>query len=663
MMSSSSSRRETGSNSGDIRRWLLWVSFALLQLAPLLAAHAEQSVTLERRDHRVLLLDHLEFAEDRADVAPASAEIATLPWAPVIHHSLKGNFGIRQGNYWLRHRLVVDAAGAGEWQLRVENARLDLVEVWTVRSGQWEGPQSSGLVSLAQGKPAKHRFPGATLHVSPGEVVDVYIRVRSSGWLQVPVFVTPSALQERNDQLGYLGLGLYFGVLAGLWGYNAFLAVALRGSAYAWYLGMTACAGLYWLTSTGVGAQLVWPQWSLAMPRLLNFSSIVGTVFALEFTRRFLNLRTLANPLHRTILVLQAVWVVIILMHLIWTPGALVTPLIAPAALITTLLIVICGFVGLRRRAPGALYFCIAWSALLGSGALVALTRGGALPYLPLGDPLAMLGSAAELMLLSLALGDRMQGERRARARAEALRLAEQVQREAAQHALREKSAFMASVVHDLQQPIYALNLTTTSLARKSTDLALASHVISMQSALRSADDLLSSLAMVVRLDRADLQPEIGDFCIQYLLEQVSELFGPLAKQRGLDWRVTPSMAMVHSDPKLLERMVSNLVSNAMRYTQRGGVLLACRLRSDHLLIQVWDTGRGIHPDEQAAVFEMHYRGTEASANEQGLGLGLSIVRRCANLLDIRVSLRSVPGRGSCFELRVPLGAAQPSST
>lgn len=617
---------------------------------------------LERRDQRVILLDHLEFAEDRTGVVPASAELETLPWAPVIQHSLKGNFGIRQGNYWLRHRLVVDAAGAGEWQIRVENARLDLVEIWTVRSGKWEGPQISGLVALAQDKPAKHRFPGASLQVSPGEVVDMYIRVRSSGWLQVPIFVTPSALQERNDQLGYLGLGLYFGVLAGLWGYNAFLAVALRSSAYAWYLGMTACAGLYWLTSSGVGAQLVWPQWSLAMPRLLNFSSIVGTVFALEFTRRFLNLRTLANSLHRTILVLHALWGLIILMHLLWTPAALVATLIAPAALATTLLIVICGLVGLKRQAPGALYFCIAWPALLGSGTLVALTRGGALPYLPLGDPLAMLGSAAELMLLSLALGDRMQGERRARARAEALRLAEQVEREVAQHALREKSAFMAAVVHDLQQPIYALNLTTTSLARNGTDRALATHVTSMQSALRSADDLMSSLAMVVRLDRADLEPEFGDFCIEYLLEQVNELFSPLAQQRGLDWRVTPSMARVHSDPKLLERMVSNLVSNAMRYTQRGGVLLACRLRSEHLLIQVWDTGRGIHPDEQDAVFEMHYRGTEANAKERGLGLGLSIVRRCANLLDIPVNLRSVPGRGSCFSLWVPLAATQPES-
>jgi signal transduction histidine kinase len=395
----------------------------------------------------------------------------------------------------------------------------------------------------------------------------------------------------------------------------------------------------------------------MATPQLLNLSSIVGTVFALEFTRRFLNLRTLANPLHRTIFVLQAGWALIILMHLIWTPGALVAPLIAPAALITTLLIVICGLVGLRRRAPGALYFCIAWSALLGSGTLVALTRGGALPYLPLGDPLAMLGAATELMLLSLALGDRMQGERRARAEAEALQLAERVQREAAQQALREKSAFMASVVHDLKQPIYALNLTTTSLARRGADPALASHVTSMQFALRAADDLLSSLAMVVRLDRADLKPEIGDFCIQHLLEQVSELFGPLARQRGLDWRVTPSVATVHSDARLLERMVSNLVSNAMRYTRRGGVLLACRLRSDHLLIQVWDTGRGIPADQQVAVFEMHYRGAKANGDEDGLGLGLSIVQRCANLLDIRVSLRSVPGRGSCFSLRVPLGS------
>src|SRR5690606_6948023 len=135
----------------------------------------------------------------------------------------------------------------------------------------------------------------------------------------------------------------------------------------------------------------------------------------------------------------------------------------------------------------------------------------------------------------------------------------------------------------------------------------------------------------------------------------VDALFATRAQQAGLRWRVLPSLARVHSDPALLERMVCNLVSNAMRYTQQGGVLLSCRPRAAHLLIQVWDTGPGISDQERAAIFEAYRRGSAAHSQDQGLGLGLSIVSRCASLLGVRVDLRSVPGRGSCFALWVPL--------
>ncbi|MDP2076323.1 HAMP domain-containing sensor histidine kinase, partial [Hydrogenophaga sp.] len=205
------------------------------------------------------------------------------------------------------------------------------------------------------------------------------------------------------------------------------------------------------------------------------------------------------------------------------------------------------------------------------------------------------------------------------------------------------------------QQPIYALSLATESMALRRSDVVSTEALNQMQSAVFAADELLSSLAMQVRLDRDDLRPDMEAFSVQDMLERIDALFATRAQKHGLRWRVLPSLCEVRSNPLLLERMVCNLVSNAMRYTPEGGVLLSCRVRSGHLLIQIWDTGPGIPVHEQSTIFEAHYRGSAAQSHDRGLGLGLSIVSRCAALLDVRVGLKSVPGRGSCFALWVPL--------
>lgn len=118
---------------------------------------------------------------------------------------------------------------------------------------------------------------------------------------------------------------------------------------------------------------------------------------------------------------------------------------------------------------------------------------------------------------------------------------------------------------------------------------------------------------------------------------------------------LTPSIACVHSDALLLERMVSNLVSNAVRFTQSGGVVVSCRPSVSCLLLQVWDTGSGIDSAHHEAIFTEYFRGEPETESDNGVGLGLFIVKNCAAILEIALSLRSVPGRGSCFSLRIPL--------
>jgi len=157
----------------------------------------------------------------------------------------------------------------------------------------------------------------------------------------------------------------------------------------------------------------------------------------------------------------------------------------------------------------------------------------------------------------------------------------------------------------------------------------------------------------------------VREFAIADLLDPLYAEFSALARERGLRFDLVSCSARVVSDPKLLRRVLQNFISNALRYTERGGVLLGARRRDGHLSLQVWDTGPGIPADQTETIFrEFHRLETSRRGRERGLGLGLAIVDRIARMLDHPIRLRSEPGRGTMFALTVPLvtGPAQPSA-
>lgn len=223
------------------------------------------------------------------------------------------------------------------------------------------------------------------------------------------------------------------------------------------------------------------------------------------------------------------------------------------------------------------------------------------------------------------------------------------------------KSRFLAAASHDLLQPISAARLFTAALAHRTAATELAAEVGHIDAALTGAESLITSLREVARLDSGNIRLDRRDFCLSELLEPLARECGLLAEQNGLALHFRPSNVWVYSDQQLLRRVVQNFLSNALRYTRTGGVLLGCRRRGDSVLIQVWDTGPGISPLDQQRVFDEFERGQRLDHNdaEKGLGLGLSIVQRISRLLGHEVSLHSIEGRGSVFAIRVPLGQRQ----
>ena len=224
-----------------------------------------------------------------------------------------------------------------------------------------------------------------------------------------------------------------------------------------------------------------------------------------------------------------------------------------------------------------------------------------------------------------------------------------------AEHANDAKSRFLAAIGHDLLQPLHAAHLFADTLQQRGEgeQRALA---LQINSALDSTTDLLTGLLDMSRLEAGGLVPEPRAFPLGEVLEPLVAQFGAIAAERGLRLRFEPTSAWVHSDPQLLRRVLQNFLANALRYTESGSVLLGVRRQGDALRIEVHDTGPGIDPEQQQAIFEEFRRGEHAPG--QGLGLGLAIAQRIAGLLGGEVQLRSTPGRGSMFAIDVPRARA-----
>ena len=226
------------------------------------------------------------------------------------------------------------------------------------------------------------------------------------------------------------------------------------------------------------------------------------------------------------------------------------------------------------------------------------------------------------------------------------------------------KSRFLAAASHDLRQPLHALGLFVAQL-RRPLDAPDRDHVVErIDAAIAAMNELFNALLDISKLDAGVLTRDLKEFPVQHLLDRMETTFASATLEKALKLRVVPSLSWVRSDPVLLERVLLNLVSNAVRYTARGGVVVGCRRRADAVRIDVWDSGIGIPRDQQRNIFGEFYRLAGAERHGAGgLGLGLAIVDRLCRLLDHPIELNSQPGRGSRFSVLVPLATARRERT
>jgi len=218
------------------------------------------------------------------------------------------------------------------------------------------------------------------------------------------------------------------------------------------------------------------------------------------------------------------------------------------------------------------------------------------------------------------------------------------------------KSRFLAAASHDLRQPLHALSLFAADLRHESVTPPQQRLARQINESVRSISELLDALLDISRLDVAGVTPAAMSFPLEEIFRRLDAGLARGAAAKSLRFVCRPTPLWVNTDPALLERLLGNLLSNAVRYTEKGGVLLVARRCAGHVRIEVRDSGIGIAPEHRQPIFEEFFQvGNIARTQDQGLGLGLAIVSRLARILGLTVELRSVPGRGSIFSVTLPL--------
>ncbi len=321
-------------------------------------------------------------------------------------------------------------------------------------------------------------------------------------------------------------------------------------------------------------------------------------------------------------------------------------------------------FYAVMVRSGGLLLAALALATLAG----LLLTRKMMAPIQALSTGVARIGSGDLSQRISIKTGDELEalGEQfnnmAARLEESYSTLERRVEERTHQleFANLAKSRFLAAASHDLRQPLHALGLFNAEL-RAHVGSAEGRRIVGrIDAAVAAMNELFNALLDTSKLDAGVLTPDLTEFPIEHLLQRIESTFAAAAREKRLSLRVAASKAWVCSDVVLLERILLNLVSNAVRYTTRGGVVVGCRRRGEQLRIEIWDSGPGIAEDQRKNIFGEFYQlaGPEQDRHS-GLGLGLSIVERLCGILGHRIELTSTVGKGSRFAVVVPRVAAQ----
>jgi signal transduction histidine kinase/ActR/RegA family two-component response regulator len=630
----------------------------LCLMAP--ALHAEPLV-LQAGKERYQPYEQLQYFCRPPNGTPSAEQILADPdfWPWQAGDASVPNFGFTRDICWFRLSMVNRSNQASDWFVHVDYAPLGEVLYLLTGDGEVLRRDRSGNDLPFDERPYAHQSLVFPLPAARGETRDIYLRVQSPHSVQVPLSIVEAETFKRRSDATLMVQGLFFGAMAVMILYNLFLYISIRERAYLLYVCWSVVITLFQAWLHGFAHRFLWPDSPMISSHAVSYILPLIVLLPSLFTLHFLDLAQRAPKL-ATILRIHAVAGTVLLLITPFVDRYIIHPVDVVFVLTMDISIFVVGMTRAWAGDPDARIFTIAWTCFIAGAAAMALNKYGIVPRNAWTENLVQIGIFLEVVLLSLALADRI--NRLKEAHADSIRAKARAELEAFKAGARNqaKSEFLATMSHEIRTPMNGVLGMVDLLKRTRMDTQQSQYVDTIFQSTQSLLTVINDILDYSRIEAGRLELETIDTAMEPLLDDCIALFALHASEKGLplltyvDSRVPEVVA---TDPVRLKQVITNLLSNAFKFTEEGEVALHVTLREPpdengqcKLLFEVSDTGVGLDEKQRRNLFRAFSQADSSTTRRYGgSGLGLTISRRICEMMGGEIGVNSTPGRGATF--------------
>ncbi|WP_217587108.1 ATP-binding protein [Lentibacillus saliphilus] len=573
------------------------------------------------------------------------------------------NYGYTDSAYWIRFQIANDTS-VEDWLLEIDTPKMNHMTLYQPTETGGFKETTLGNAYTFQERNVQHRNFIFNLSAQTDDVETYYIRFETGGAMQFPLTIWQHTAFDQKSQVEYMLFGILIGISIIMALYNLFLYFSIGDRSYLYYVLFVVFNALLYISDSGLGFQFLWSDYvSWNLSAVVTFICL-DNIGALLFTRRFLQTDRFFRKLDKVfqgLIVLNAI-------SAIWSLFSLTLAMyVAIICIILTIIIVLTTvMISLKNGYRPARFFAVGWTIFLFGVFVSVLVDAGVIPYVPFTKYAWQVTTAIEVILLSLALGDRYKTIRREKEKAE--KEAAESQRTAIKNlrkADKLKDEFLTVTSHELRTPLNGIiGIAETLRAGAAGPLSddLDRHLWMIAISGRRLANLVNDIIDFSKLknDDLDIQPE--PIQLSSLTDVVLTVCRPLAKDKPITIRnhVKDTLPLVLADKDRLQQILYNLIGNAIKYTEKGEVTVSAHQLDHQLNITVSDTGKGIDANQIPDIFEPFYQGDiELSREDGGSGIGLSITKRLVELHGGEIHVHSRVGFGSMFSFSLPISQEQ----
>jgi len=646
-------RKVVGQNQMRLR---LYFAIILLLIAP--ASQALATIYLEPGTGKYDLGLHADILEDKLGeltIEQVSSAAYKSQWVKNQKPTL--NFAFSDSVYWLRINIISEMQTSKTWWLEVAFALQDYIDYYLLHQGKIVRSTHTGDRVNFNSRSIDYRNFLFEFDISPNETRQIYIRLQSYDGLFEPCPIVLWDQQSFALASGFrnLGIGLYLGIMLAMVIYNLFIFIVVRDRAYAYYV-IYIASFCFWITAYfGYSFQYWWPNSPNWDNQFNIISSCFWSIFMIQFIRSFLDTKRLVPWFDRLSKIVIAVLIFDILFSFTGK-YSIGIQIIMGVGMPMCLATVIAGLICLKSGFKPAVYFLLAWSTLIISLVIFALRIAGLIPVNLITQISLQIGTAIEVIILSLGLAGRINELKNEK------HLARKQAIQAFESSLKLKNDFITSISHELRTPMNAI-IGGLEAMKKNTPGHSTTSLDIIQNGALDMMTLVNDILTHSEIQSKRLTIQSDHIDIQSLLKSLRKHYQHLSEDKGLqlDWQVDDTLPIwICTDQEKLVIIISKLLDNAIKFTEHGQVLLSIKCDQStspwQFIAVVKDTGIGIAQEKQDRIFESY---TQLESGLQrgygGLGIGLSICKKLSEALGGDLRLESMTGQGNSFTVILPI--------